>query len=180
MISKDKSAKATAKMTEEVTVKTKAARAASRLLSRMSADVKNRALLNIAAALESQQAPILKANQEDYAAAQKDGMNDAMLDRLLLDPKRLAGMAEDVRRVAALPDPVGESLDMNTLPNGLMVSKRRVPLGVIASIYESRPNVTVDISVLCLKSGNACLLRGGKESLKSNTALFETPSAKQA
>lgn len=171
MISKDKSAKATAKMTEEVTVKAKAARAASRLLSRMSADVKNRALLNIAAALESQQAPILKANQEDYAAAQKDGMNDAMLDRLLLDPKRLAGMAEDVRRVAALPDPVGESLDMNTLPNGLMVSKRRVPLGVIASIYESRPNVTVDISVLCLKSGNACLLRGGKESLKSNTAL---------
>ena len=171
MSSKDKSTKVTAKMTEEVTIKAKAARVASRLLSRTSVEVKNRALLNIAAALESQQASILKANQEDYAAAQKDGMNDAMLDRLLLDPKRLAGMAEDVRRVAALPDPVGESLDMNTLPNGLMVSKRRVPLGVIASIYESRPNVTVDISVLCLTSGNACLLRGGKESLKSNTAL---------
>ena len=91
--------------------------------------------------------------------------------QLLLDPERLAEMAEDVRRVAALPDPVGESFDMSTLPNGLMISKRRVPLGVIASIYESRPNVTVDISVLCLKSGNACLLRGGKESLKSNTAL---------
>ena len=171
MSSKVKSADATAKMIGEVTVMAKAARAASRLLSRMSADVKNKALHNIAAALESQQAPILKANQEDYAEAQKDGMNDAMLDRLLLDPERLAGMAEDVRRVGALPDPVGESLDMNTLPNGLMVSKRRVPLGVIASIYESRPNVTVDVSVLCLKSGNACLLRGGKESLRSNTAL---------
>ena len=171
MCSKDKNDKATAKMTEEVTAKAKAARVASRLLSRISADVKNRALLNVADALESQQAPILKANQEDYAAAQKDGMNHAMLDRLLLDPKRLAGMAEDVRRVAALPDPVGESLDMSTLSNGLMVSKRRVPLGVIASVYESRPNVTVDISVLCLKSGNACLLRGGKESLRSNIAL---------
>ena len=171
MSSKDKSDKATAKMTEEVTAKAKAARVASRLLSRISADVKNRALLNVADALESQQAPILIANQDDYAAAKKDGMNDAMLDRLLLDPKRLAGMAEDVRRVAALPDPVGESLDMNTLPNGLMVSKRRVPLGVIASIYESRPNVTVDITALCLKSGNACILRGGKESINSNTAL---------
>ncbi len=156
---------------DEVMAKGKAARAASRLLSRLSTDIKNRALLNIAAALESQQAAVLEANQEDYAAAQKDGMSDAMLDRLLLNPERLAGMAEDVRRVAALPDPVGESMDMTTLPNGLMVSKRRVPLGVIASIYESRPNVTVDISILCLKSGNACLLRGGKESLRSNTAL---------
>ncbi len=160
-----------AKAIDQVASKAKTARAASRVLARLSADVKNQALLNIAASLESQQATVLKANQADYAAAQKDGMNDAMLDRLLLNPERLAGMAEDVRRVAALPDPVGESMDMATLPNGLMVSKRRVPLGVIASIYESRPNVTVDISVLCLKSGNACLLRGGKESLKSNTAL---------
>ena len=161
----------TTKHIDEVMAKGKAARAASRLLSRLSTDIKNRALLNIAAALESQQAAVLEANREDYAAAQKDGMNDAMLDRLLLNPERLAGMAEDVRRVAALPDPVGESMDMTTLPNGLMVSKRRVPLGVIASIYESRPNVTVDISVLCMKSGNACFLRGGKESIKSNTAL---------
>ncbi|PKB67093.1 MAG: glutamate-5-semialdehyde dehydrogenase [SAR202 cluster bacterium Io17-Chloro-G4] len=162
-----------AKAVDHVTAKAKAARAASRLLSRLSADIKNRALLNIATALESQQDAVLEANQDDYAAAQKDGMDDAMLDRLLLSPERLADMASDVRRVAALPDPVGESLDMTTLPNGLLVSKRRVPLGVIASIYESRPNVTVDISVLCLKSGNACLLRGGKESLKSNTALVK-------
>ena len=161
----------TAKAIDEVMAKGRAARAASRLLSRLSTDIKNQALLNVAATLDSQQALVLDANREDYAAARKDGMNDAMLDRLLLNPERLAGMAEDVRRVAALPDPVGESMDMTTLPNGLMVSKRRVPLGVIASIYESRPNVTVDISVLCLKSGNACLLRGGKESLLSNIAL---------
>ncbi len=162
---------ATEKATEEMMAKGRAARSASRLLSRLSTDVKNLALFNIAAALESQQAEVLDANQQDYANARDDGMNVAMLDRLLLNPERLAGMAADVRKVAALPDPVGESLDMTTLPNGLMVSKRRVPLGVIASIYESRPSVTVDIAVLCLKSGNACLLRGGKESLKSNTAL---------
>jgi glutamate-5-semialdehyde dehydrogenase len=140
-----------------------AAKAAARQLARLSAQVKNRALLNIARALETDQAPVLAANALDYHAA--------MLDRLLLTPERLAGMAQDVRAVAALPDPVGESLDMTTLPNGLRIGKRRVPLGVVGSIYESRPNVTVDIAALCLKSGNACLLRGGKESLRSNTAL---------
>jgi glutamate-5-semialdehyde dehydrogenase len=148
-----------------------AAKAAARQLARLSAQVKNRALLNIAQALEQEQAPVLAANAQDYQAAQAEGMDAAMLDRLLLTPERLAGMAQDVRVVAALADPVGESLDMTTLPNGLRISKRRVPLGVVGSIYESRPNVTVDIAALCLKSGNACLLRGGKESLRSNTAL---------
>lgn len=151
--------------------KGQAAQTAGRKLTRLSTEVKNRALLNIAAALETDQALVLAANEKDYRAARADGLNEAMLDRLLLTPERLKGMAQDVRGVAALPDPVGETMDMRSLPNGLIIGKRRVPLGVIGSIYESRPNVTVDISVLCLKSGNACILRGGKESLHSNTAL---------
>ncbi len=163
----------TTKTVDQLVAKGKAARTASRTLARMSSGVKNRALLNIAEALETEQADILQANEKDYRSAQKDGLNEAMLDRLLLTPERLQAMAQDVNRVAALPDPVGETLDMTTLPNGLLVGKRRVPLGVIGSIYESRPNVTVDISVLCLKSGNACLLRGGKESLHSNSALVD-------
>ena len=161
------------KTIDQLVAKGKAARTASRTLARTSSGVKNRALLNIAEALEAEQADILQANEKDYRSAQKDGLNEAMLDRLLLTPERLEAMAQDVNRVAALPDPVGEMLDMTTLPNGLLVGKRRVPLGVIGSIYESRPNVTVDISVLCLKSGNACLLRGGKESLHSNSALVD-------
>jgi glutamate-5-semialdehyde dehydrogenase len=98
-------------------------------------------------------------------------MSEAMLDRLMLSASRLEGMAQDVKTVAALPDPVGEEFEMRTLPNGLHISKKRVPLGVIGAIYESRPNVTIDISSLCLKSGNAVILRGGKESIHSNTAL---------
>ena len=161
----------TTKAVDELVAKGRAARMASRTLSRLSASVKNRALLNIAEGLETQQCLVLEANQQDYQSAQEAGLDEAMLDRLLLTPERLQGIAQDVRRVAALPDPVGEMLDMTTLPNGLLVGKRRVPLGVVGSIYESRPNVTVDISVLCLKSGNACFLRGGKESLRSNTTL---------
>ena len=92
-----------------------------------------------------------------------------ILDRLMLNAKRLEGIASDVSAVAALPDPVGEMFDVRTLPNGLIIGRKRVPLGVIGSIYESRPNVTIDISVLCLKSGNAVILRGGKETLRSNT-----------
>ena len=149
------------------------ARTGSRAMACLSTRVKNRALINIAQALEIDQARVLEANQRDYSAAQIDGLNDAMLDRLLLTPERLQDIARDVRTIADLPDPVGETVDMTTLPNGLSVGKRRVPLGVIGSIYESRPNVTVDISALCLKSGNACLLRGGKESLHSNGALVE-------
>jgi glutamate-5-semialdehyde dehydrogenase len=116
---------------------------------------------------------ILEANKIDVDAAKASGMGDAMLDRLILNAQRLEGMAADVRQVAALPDPVGESFDNKTLPNGLMLGRRRVPLGVIAAIYESRPNVTIDISSLCLKSGNAVILRGGKETINSNLALVK-------
>ena len=149
----------------------KTAQRAARTLAGLSTQVKNQALLNIAQALETEQRTILEGNQADYHSAQADGMNEAMLDRLLLTPERLTGMAKDVRVVAALPDPVNEVIDRRTLDNGLEVERRRVPLGVIGSIYESRPNVTVDIAALTLKSGNACVLRGGKESLRSNLAL---------
>ncbi len=149
----------------------KTAQRAARTLAGLSTQVKNQALLNIAQALETEQRTILEGNQADYHSAQADGMNEAMLDRLLLTPERLTGMAKDVRVVAALSDPVNEVIDRRTLDNGLEVERRRVPLGVIGSIYESRPNVTVDIAALTLKSGNACVLRGGKESLRSNLAL---------
>ncbi len=151
--------------------KAKAARAASRRLARLSSEVKDRALLNIASSLMSQQEDVLEANEVDYRAGKSNGLTGALLDRLLLNPQRLESIASDVRGVAALPDPVGEVFDMRTLSNGLLAGKKRVPLGVIGSIYESRPNVTVDISALCLKSGNACILRGGREAIHSNTAL---------
>ncbi|MFH1140761.1 MAG: glutamate-5-semialdehyde dehydrogenase [Chloroflexota bacterium] len=147
------------------------ARAAARKLARLSTLVKNQALLNIARAMEESQGEILLANRRDYQAGQHAGLTEAMLDRLMLNRERLAAMAADVRNVAALPDPVGEQFDVRTLPNGLILGKRRVPLGVIGTIYESRPNVTVDIASLCLKSGNAVILRGGSESVHSNTAL---------
>ena len=147
------------------------AQKAARQLARQTTEIKNRALHNVAAALEAEQEPILEANRADYQAAEADGMNAAMLDRLLLTPDRLNGMAQDVRTVANLPDPVAELIEERTLPNGIRVERRRVPLGVIGSIYESRPNITIDIAALTLKSGNACLLRGGKETLRSNLAL---------
>jgi glutamate-5-semialdehyde dehydrogenase len=155
----------------ELEAKGRAAREASRKMALLSTEIKNRALSNIASALEKRQKEVLQANQQDYEEGRASGMAPAMLDRLLLNPQRLSGMASDVRAVAALPDPVGEVFDMRTLPNGLMVGKKRVPLGVIGAIYESRPNVTVDISVLCLKSGNAVILRGGKEAVRSSSAL---------
>jgi len=156
---------------DELEAKGKAAKAASRKLAFVSTEVKNRALSNIAAELTSREGEILAANRLDYEEAKASGMSEAMLDRLLLTSERLQAIASDVRAVAALPDPVGETFDMSTRPNGLVVGKRRVPIGVIGAIYESRPNVTVDISVLCLKSGNAVILRGGKEALRSNAAL---------
>ena len=156
---------------EELVVMGQAAKAAARQLARTPTQVKNQALLNIADALEVQQGKLLVANEKDYQAAQSEGLDDAMLDRLQLTSERISGMARDVRQVAALPDPVGETMDMTTLPNGLLAGKRRVPLGVIGSIYESRPNVTVDIAGLSLKAGNSCILRGGRESLHSNSAL---------
>ncbi len=149
----------------------KQAKAASRRLAFLPTDVKNKALLEIAKGLNERVADILAANKADYDEAKKGGMNDAMLDRLLLTAERIKGIASDVASVAALPDPVGEIFDMRTMPNGLQIGKKRVPIGVIAAIYESRPNVTVDIASLCLKAGNAVILRGGKETLRSNQVL---------
>lgn len=149
----------------------RAARAAARRLAYLTTEVKNWALRNVADALLRDQDAILAANAEDLAAGRASGLSEALLDRLLLTPERLRALAEDVRAVAALPDPVGEIFDMRTLPNGLKVGKKRVPLGVIGAIYESRPNVTVDIACLCLKSGNACILRGGREAINTNRTL---------
>jgi glutamate-5-semialdehyde dehydrogenase len=156
---------------KELQEKAKAAKDASKRMAYLSAEVKNKALHNIAEDLLAKKEKILSANQLDYHAAHSSGMNAAMLDRLMLDAGRLEAIAKDVLAVAALPDPVGEVFDMRTLPNGLQLSRKRVPLGVIGAIYESRPNVTIDISALCLKSGNAIILRGGKEALHSNSAL---------
>jgi len=155
----------------ELEEKGKAAKAASRKLAFLPTEVKNKALLGIADAIITRQDEILAANKRDYKESEASGMSTAMLDRLMLNSSRLEGIANDVRTVAALPDPVAEIIEERTLPNGLHLSKKRVPLGVIGAIYESRPNVTVDISALCLKSGNAVLLRGGKEALRSNLAL---------
>ncbi len=156
---------------EELKAKAGAAKAASRKMAYLSAEVKNKALHNISTDLLARKDEVLAANQLDYKEAEASGMNAAMLDRLMLSPDRLEAIAGDVLAVAALPDPVGEVFDMRTLPNGLQVGRKRVPLGVIGAIYESRPNVTVDISSLCLKSGNAIILRGGKEAVRSNSAL---------
>jgi glutamate-5-semialdehyde dehydrogenase len=155
----------------ELEEKGKAAKAASKKLAFIPTNVKNKALIGIADALKAREKEILEANRRDYKASKASGMNTAMLDRLTLNTSRLDGIANDVRTVAALPDPIGEIIEKRVLPNGLQLSKKRVPLGVIGAIYESRPNVTVDISVLCLKSGNAVVLRGGKEALQSNLAL---------
>jgi len=156
---------------KELEEKGKAAKAASRKLAFLSTAVKNKALLNIAAALIDRLNEILIANKIDYEKAKASGMSEAMLDRLMLSPPRIEGIAQDVKTVAALPDPVGEEFESRILPNGLQLIKKRVPLGVIGAIYESRPNVTIDISSLCLKSSNAVILRGGKEAINSNTAL---------
>jgi len=161
-------------MTTEVSeagAKGSAAREASRALARVSTDAKNEALLAIANGLLEHESYILTANREDIEAGRAAGLSNAVIDRLFLSHERLEGIANDVRQTALLPDPVGEMIEMRTLPNGLRVGRRRVPLGVIAVIYESRPNVAVDIAALCLKSGNACILRGGKEAIHSNTAL---------
>jgi len=156
---------------KELEEKGTAAKAASKKLAFLSTEIKNKALLNIAEALIDKQDEILAANKVDYEQAKASGMSEAMLDRLMLSPSRLEAMSQDVKTVAALPDPVGEIFEMRTLPNGLQIGKKRVPLGVIGAIYESRPNVTIDISSLCLKAGNAIILRGGKETINSNTAL---------
>lgn len=150
-----------------------AARTASRALARISTAEKNRALARIADLLETEQEAILAANAKDLEAAAANGLDAYYIDRLTLTPERLRGIASDTRKVMQLEDPVGEVFDSRTLPNGLLIGRRRVPLGVVACIYESRPNVTVDIAVLAMKSGNAAILRGGKEARNSNAALGE-------
>jgi len=161
----------TTKTAQDVTALGLAARKASWKLARLSTEDKNRVLLNLVGLLRSDQADVLSANLSDYQEAKSDGMDESLLDRLLLTSERLNGTAEEVQRVAELTDPIGEVIETNSQPNGLITSRRRVPLGVVGSIYEARPNVTVDIFGLCLKSGNACILRGGKETIRSNTAL---------
>ena len=147
-----------------------AAREASRVLATAGTDLKNRALEAIARTLTEGKERWLEANREDVRLAEAAGMSRAMLDRLTLTEARIDGIAEGIRSVAALPDPIGKSDRTERRPNGLIISRRAVPLGVIAIIYEARPNVTADAAALCLKSGNACILRGGKEAFRSNQA----------
>ncbi|WP_304159044.1 glutamate-5-semialdehyde dehydrogenase [Phascolarctobacterium succinatutens] len=153
---------------ELVQAKAQAAKQAAAKLAVTSTAVKNAALLAMAAALEAQQAEILAANERDMNAAAAKGMKSSMLDRLKLTAERISGMADGLRQVAGLADPVGNVIDGKTLPNGLHITKIRVPLGVIGIIYEARPNVTADAAGLCLKSGNAVILKGGSEAMESN------------
>jgi glutamate-5-semialdehyde dehydrogenase len=156
---------------QQITDLGRRARAAARVLARTPAEQKNRGLLAMAGELVSDAPAILAANARDVEKARADGLSSAMLDRLTLDEKRLAAMAQGVREVAALPDPVGEILRDWTRLNGLRIQKVRVPIGVVGIIYESRPNVTSDAAVLCTKTGNATILRGGSESIHSNVAI---------
>ncbi|WP_376768750.1 glutamate-5-semialdehyde dehydrogenase [Novosphingobium chloroacetimidivorans] len=149
----------------------KAGREAQRGLALLPDARKAEALRAVAVALREDEGPILEANARDVAAGEAKGLTDALLDRLRLDPKRLAGIADAVEQVAALPDPVGQVIDQSERPNGLKLSRVRIPIGLIGIIYESRPNVTADAAALCLRSGNAVLLRGGSEALHSNRAI---------
>ncbi|MCE2458781.1 MAG: glutamate-5-semialdehyde dehydrogenase [Dehalococcoidia bacterium] len=158
---------------DELITKGKTARIAARQLAKVGGGVRTLALLNIADRLESSRDKILEANALDLENGETKGLEPYYLDRMMLDPDRLTAIADDVRSVAALPDPVGETIEMKTMANGLNVGRRRVPLGVVGVIYESRPNVTADISSLCLKSGNAVILRGGSDTINSNTAMAE-------
>jgi glutamate-5-semialdehyde dehydrogenase len=147
------------------------ARAASRLMAQADTNTKNRALLAIADAILRSSAALIAANSKDVAAAKTNGLDAASVDRLTLTEKTIKGMAEGLQQIAQLADPIGEISDMKYRPSGIQVGKMRVPLGVIGIIYESRPNVTADAAGLCLKSGNACILRGGSEALHSNQAI---------
>ncbi len=153
--------------------KTEAAKAAALKLASVSTDIKNAALSKMAEAIVARSGEIIEANALDLEAAREKGVKKSYLDRLMLDEKRIADMAEGLRQTIALPDPVG-ALDFETTrPNGLKIRRLRVPFGVIGIIYEARPNVTVDAAALCLKSGNACLLRGGSEAIRSNRKIVE-------
>jgi glutamate-5-semialdehyde dehydrogenase len=150
----------------------KAARAAARVLAAVTEIQKNAALEAVAEQIWAERAQILEANREEVQAASAGGLSEAMVDRLTLSEKRIEGSLSELRNVIGLPDPIGEVFDEKTLPNGLRIHKQRVPLGVLAVIYESRPNVTVDAAGLAIKTGNAVILRGGKETLRTNRALI--------
>lgn len=150
-----------------------AAKRSAYILSTVDTSKKNMVLEAIAEALTKQQERWLMANEKDLDAARDGGMGSSLLDRLTLTPERIAGVVDSLRQVSALPDPIGEVDRMETRPNGLIIGRRRVPLGVVAMVYEARPNVTVDAAALCLKSGNACVLRGGSEAIHSNRAAVE-------
>ncbi len=149
----------------------RAAKAASRFMAKCGQIQKNEALLKVAEDLLAHQAEIIKANEADVENARKNGMSESLIDRLMLTPARFDGMTEGIRQVAALEDPIGEVLSMKKRPNGLMIGQKRVPIGVIGIIYESRPNVTVDAFALTFKTGNAVILRGGSDCIHSNIAL---------
>jgi glutamate-5-semialdehyde dehydrogenase len=157
--------------TQSVTELCRAAKAAARELASLDSGTKDRALLAVADALEARTPEILEANARDLESGRESGLSDALMDRLALSEARIAGMARGVRDIVALPDPVGEVIDGHRLPNGLDVRKVRVPLGVVAVVYEARPNVTIDAAALCLKSGNAILLRGSSSATHSNAVL---------
>lgn len=150
----------------------KAAKLASYQLAQCSTKTKNQALINIAELLELNADKILKANQKDMTIAKELGLSDAILDRLLLNSERISSIANDVRNIVSLTDPIGQVIDGSTLASGLKLQRHRVPLGVIGVIYEARPNVTIDIAALCLKTGNAAILRGGKETVNTNAAII--------
>jgi glutamate-5-semialdehyde dehydrogenase len=160
-------------LTEQMMELARQAKAASRELAKLATAEKNACLLAMAAALEQNREPIKNANAQDMDAGTQSGLSSAMLDRLKLDDKRIAGMARGIREVAALPDPVGKILDERVRPNGLKLQKITTPIGVVVIIYESRPNVTADAASLCFKSGNATILRGGKEAIHSNQAIAQ-------
>lgn len=151
----------------------KAARVASRRLAPLTTNQKNQALLAIADELEKSASKVLAENARDVEEGRKKGLSEALLDRLLLNEKRIEGLVADARHVASLPDPVGKEFDARVLENGMRLTRRRIPIGVLGVIYEARPNVTIDIATLCLKTGNAVILRGGSETLRSNLALVE-------
>ena len=161
-------------LTEQMTQLARQAKTASRELARLTTREKNACLLAMAGALENNADAIKTANARDLESGAQMGLSAAMLDRLKLDGQRIAGMARGLREVAALPDPVGRVLDERVRPNGLRLQKIATPIGVVVIIYESRPNVTADAASLCFKTGNATILRGGKEAIHSNQIIAQT------
>ena len=151
----------------------KRAKEASKQLAHLNTDQKNRVLILVADLLESSTSTILEANAADLKQGEEMGLKGAIVERLTLSPDRIRGIADGLREIVQLEDPIGEIEEMKKRPNGLLIGKKRVPLGVVGVIYESRPNVTADVAGLCIKTGNVCMLRGGKEAFRSNNAIVK-------